>query len=142
MSLAFDTTDMNPRSRSSHVQIADISPESSDLFAEKAKTIPDLIALANVLDTLTAVANAFSSTQKMNDSRGFLNAAGSELDDIIDLLVERHLNVMSRLADARGVTKRQADDRSCALLRWDLECDQEATDIAVGAVRKKLPQRF
>ncbi|WP_089173970.1 hypothetical protein [Bosea sp. AS-1] len=95
-----------------------------------------------MLDTLVTIANAFTSTSRMEEQRGVLNAAGSEIDDITDILVERHLNVMDRLRDARAVTKSQAEGRACALLRWDLECTQDVTDVALAAVRKEMPERF
>lgn len=102
---------------------------------EKARSVPDLIALAQALDTMVTIANALTSTAGMQNRSGVLNDAGSELDDITDILVERHLAVMERLRDAQPVTKREAEDRAVALVRWDLEVDQDVTDKVLAAVR-------
>lgn len=123
-------------------ETAGVSSKGDLSLTDKAETVPDLIALANALDAMVSVASALTSARRMRGQRGTLNAAGSEMDDLTDILVDRHVAVIDRLREARAATESEAEDRACALLRWDLECDQDATDVALAAVRKAFPGRY
>lgn len=111
-------------------------------FHDKARSVPDLLALDQAFDALISIISGLGATYKFADVNGTPNLAGSELDEITEMLVDRHIDVMIRLRDARPATDGEAEDRGCALLRWDLRCNQDTTDVALSAVRRAFPGRY
>jgi hypothetical protein len=108
----------------------------------EAKTVPELCALLRALDTLINVASALSSIYPMMERPGVMNAAGDEISDLTDIMVERYTSAVGRLRDATPTSHRDIEDRRVELLKHDLGCCQDATDVALAAVVKDLPGQF
>jgi hypothetical protein len=105
-------------------------------------SITELIALMRAVDTLLQVAMGLGHNHSFMARGGSLNEAGAEFDAICDDLSERHLNLFSRLRDATPTSRQDIEDRQCELLKHDLGCDQDVTDVALAAVVKEMPANF
>jgi predicted lipid-binding transport protein (Tim44 family) len=107
-----------------------------------AFTTTELVDLGRALNTLLDIASALTNRPGLHDRNGCLNAAGSRFDKIVGAIGDEYLEVMSELRDSRPRFDLEAENRSCDLLAFDLNCDQEPTGVALSAVRKAFPGRY
>lgn len=116
------------------------SCEVTPTVPERGHTTNDLVELGRALSTLLEVGHALSNRGLFHDERS--QAAAHRFDRVVEAIGEEYVAVMSELRDSRPRYEREAEDRGCDLLMHDLCCDQDATDVALAAVRKVFPGRY
>lgn len=110
--------------------------------AKPAFTANELVDLGRALNTLLDVASALTNRPGFHDQYDRMARAGERFDRLVGLISDEYLEVMSELRDSRPRHASEAENRSCDLLAFDLNCDQEPTDIALAAVRRAFPGRY
>lgn len=110
--------------------------------AKFAMTVSELVQLGRAMQTLTQVADSLTNRGAFTNDEGRRTAAGRRFEKIADTICNEYLEVMSELRDAKPRTEREREDRSCELLAYDLNCDQDPTDVALSAVRRAFPGRY
>ncbi|MDU0343176.1 hypothetical protein [Bosea rubneri] len=101
-----------------------------------------LVQLGRALETLLSVANSLTNCPRFVDDNGRMTEGGRRFDKTVGAICDEYLAVMDELRDSRPRNSSEAEDRSCELLKFDLNCDQDTTDIALGAVRRAFPGRY
>lgn len=107
---------------------------------KRAVTTNDLVELGRALSTLLEVGHALSNRPIFYDERS--QAAADRFDRVVEAIGEEYVAVMAELRESRPRYEREAEDRGCDLLIYDLNCDQDATDVSLAAVRKAFPGRY
>lgn len=117
-----------------------ISARNTDKSAKALLTSSELVRLGRNLATLLEVGHALSNCPMFHEDRH--TAVADRFDRIVEAIGEEYVAVMAELRASRPRYEREAEDRSCDLLINDLSCDQDATDVALAAVRKAFPGRY
>lgn len=102
----------------------------------------ELVQLARAMQTLASVADSLTNRGAFTGDDGRMTAAGRRFEKIANEICDEYLEVMSELRDAKPRNERETEDRSCELLAYDLNCDQDPTDVALSAVRRAFPGRY
>ncbi len=102
----------------------------------------ELVQLARAVQILAGVADSLTNRDAFHGADGRMTAAGRRFEKIADAICNEYLEVMSELRDAVPRNEREREDRSCDLLAYDLNCDQDPTDVALSAVRRAFPGRY
>lgn len=124
------------------LHLASPSPQPHAAAASKPQfSTLELLHLSRALNTLVDVASALSMRPGLSDG-GTSTRAGRRFDDLTQRLCDEYLAVMEELRESQPRTERDAEDRGCDLLAYDLACDQDTTDVALAAVRKDFPGRY
>lgn len=110
--------------------------------AKFAMTVSELVQLSRAMQTLASVADSLTNRAAFTGDDGRATAAGRRFEKIADWICNEYLEVMSELRDTKPRTEREMEDRSCELLAYDLNCDQDPTDVALSAVRRAFPGRY
>nr|WP_047573320.1 hypothetical protein [Methylobacterium sp. ZNC0032] len=122
------------------------SPAAATVFPEAEPAFPmtvsELVQLGRAMQTLTQVADSLTNRGAFTNDEGRRTAAGRRFEKIADTICNEYLEVMSELRDTKPRTEREREDRSCELLAYDLNCDQDPTDVALSAVRRAFPGRY
>lgn len=123
------------------------SPAAATVFpaagpAKSSMTVSELVHLGRAMQTLTAVADSLTNRGAFTNDEGRRTAAGRRFERIADAICNEYMEVMSELREAKPRTEREREDRSCELLAYDLNCDQDPTDVALSAVRRAFPGRY
>lgn len=122
------------------IQAATLAPAA--LAAKPALTVSELVQLSRAMQTLASVADSLTNRGAFTGDDGRMTAAGRRFEKIADAICNEYLEVMSELRDTKPRTEREREDRSCELLAYDLNCDQDPTDVALSAVRHAFPGRY
>jgi len=110
--------------------------------AKFALTVAELVQLSRAMQTLASVADSLTNRAAFTGDNGRATAAGRRFEKIADSVCNEYQEVMSELRDAKPRNEREMEDRSCELLAYDLNCDQDPTDVALSAVRRAFPGRY
>jgi hypothetical protein len=109
---------------------------------QAAMTVSELVQLGRAMQTLASVADSLTNRAAFTGDDGRATAAGRRFEKIAEAICDEYLEVMSELRDAVPRNIRESEDRSCELLAYDLNCDQDPTDVALSAVRRAFPGRY
>lgn len=110
--------------------------------AKFAMAVSELVQLARAMQTLASVADSLTNRGAFTNDEGRRTAAGRRFEKIADAICDEYLEVMSELRAAKPRNEREMEDRGCELLAYDLNCDQDPTDIALAAVRHAFPGKY
>lgn len=126
------------------IQAAPLAPAAlvAEAPRQAAMTASELVQLGRAMQTLAGVADSLTNRGAFTTDEGRRTAAGRRFEKIADAICNEYLEVMSELRDAVPRTEREMEDRSCELLAYDLNCDQDPTDVALSAVRRAFPGRY
>lgn len=110
--------------------------------AKFAMTVSELVQLSRAMQTLASVADSLTNRAAFTGDNGRATAAGRRFEKIAEAICDEYLEIMSELRDAKPRNEREMEDRGCELLAYDLNCDQDPTDVALSAVRRTFPGRY
>lgn len=111
-------------------------------ISPKALTPDHLVQLARAMNTLLDVAVSLGGRSTFYNAAGLLNAAGGRFDEMVGVISDAYLGLLDELRETQPRAVSTAEDRSCELLAFDLGCDQDVTDVALAAVRKRFPGKY
>lgn len=129
------------------VMVAIPQPAAKSLIAAVPRPQPpltstELVQLARAMQTLMGVAEALTLRPGFLRPDGHETNAGKRFDQIAQAISDEYLEVMSELRESAPRGEREAEDRSCELLAFDLNCDDDTTGTALAAVRSAFPGRY
>lgn len=119
-----------------------IPAKNLGVSCQRAFTTNELVDLGRALNTLLDVASALTNRPGFHDRHDHLNRAGERFDRLVGVIGDEFLEVMSELRESRPTSETEAENRSCDLLAFDLNCDRDPTDVALKAVRRAFPGRY